>query len=158
MLSLLHSEILRDVLLHSVLLPAVTAAVILGGVLFAGRARAAAFGTALAFAGGFALAAFPDVLPLKPGIAAWHWLPTAALAALAAGVLARPLPLGARPGGCCNGKKPQAWPPGCSSHLLWKRRSGGPGRPCAWSFWRNGTSSNDSPGPPLADRRRWPWL
>ncbi len=92
MLSLLHSGLLRDVLLNSVLLPAATAAVILVGVLFAGRARAAAFGTALAFAGGFALAAFPDVLPLKPGIAAWHWLPTAALAALAAGVLARPLP------------------------------------------------------------------
>jgi hypothetical protein len=92
MLALLRSETGRAVLLHSGLLPALVSAAILVGVLFAGRVRAAFFGTGLAFAGGFAVAAFREVLPLKPGLAAWHWLPAAALLALVAGGVARPLP------------------------------------------------------------------
>jgi hypothetical protein len=91
-MSLLTNAMLRDVLVSSLLRPAAVAMAVLAGVLFAGGRRSAASGAPVAFACGFTLAVFPDVLPLKPSQSAWHWLPLAALVALVVGVLARSLP------------------------------------------------------------------
>src|SRR5262245_6645503 len=84
------ANLVRELLVSAVLPSLAAAVAVLALSLIAGKQRGAAVGAALALAAGFAAGNYlRGVVPWVPERSAWHWLPAAALAALAAGLIAR---------------------------------------------------------------------